>query len=245
MRETKIFCEATGCLGRADHVLEVGGTKLHLCRKHTAYAIKRIHTTTKEGRFVTIDDKPVFLGGPGQGGGSAGGGAAAGGEDRSPETLEERARPNRLINKETGEEVGVGYAAIEEGHFADTRDEFTPEKYKAFVTPYTPDEYREMGAECYMSETGNSGFAVKPDGDIISVFAKKGADEGDYAVASAIIQRGGHKLDCFDGHLSDEFYPQFGFKETGRLTWDDQYKPEGWNYEDHNRPDVVYMALGE
>jgi hypothetical protein len=115
------------------------------------------------------------------------------------------------------------------------------EKYKSFVTTYSASQYDEMGAKCFISNTGQSGYALKPDGDIISVFSKSGSGEGKRALISAIVN-GGTKLDCFDGFLP-EFYSQFGFIETGRLTWDDEYMPSGWDKDKFNSPDVVLMSL--
>ena len=124
--------------------------------------------------------------------------------------------------------------------FVATRDKCTPKKYRAFVTPYTEEEYREMKAKFYLSETGKSGFALKPDGDIISVFAKAGSEEGFNAMIQAIAS-GGRKLDCFEGFLSEDFYPDFGFEEYNRLKWNDKYMPEGWDKKRFDEPDVVLM----
>lgn len=110
-------------------------------------------------------------------------------------------------------------------------------KYDAFVTKYTPEEYQEMGARTYVHDDGKTGFAIKPDGDIISVFSGNG--RGRLALQAA-IELGGTKLDCFDGFLPG-FYSTFGFEEYERWTWDDQYAPDRWNYAKLGRPDVVLM----
>lgn len=114
-------------------------------------------------------------------------------------------------------------------------------QYKSFVTVYSAQEYDEMGARCHVSSTGQSGYAIKSDGDIISVFSKSGSGEGKHALVSAIVN-GGSKLDCFDGFLP-QFYTQYGFVEYERWNWDDQYSPPGWNKERFNSPDVVLMKL--
>ena len=41
---------------------------------------------------------------------------------------------------------------------------------------------------------------------------------------------GGTKLDCFDTVLP-KIYGAAGFVETGRDPWNEEYKPEGWNYD--------------
>lgn len=137
----------------------------------------------------------------------------------------------------------VGFADdVAPADFRRILNKHLPKKFRSFVTRYSPEEYREMGARCFISESGQSGFALKPDGDIISVFSSPDAKEGRWAMMSAIAN-GGTKLDCFGGFLSDEFYPQFGFKEYDRWAWDDQYAPEGWDYDQHNRPNIILMRL--
>ena len=139
--------------------------------------------------------------------------------------------------------MGPGFEGASPGLMARQVVEKTPDKYKVFVTQYTAEEYEEMGARCFVSKTGKSGYAIKPDGDIISVYSEVGSGEGRYALNSAITN-GGTKLDCFDGFLSNEFYPKWGFKTYDRWKWDDQYAPPKWNYEKFNRPDVILMRRG-
>lgn len=120
----------------------------------------------------------------------------------------------------------------------------------ASVHTYTPEEYSQM--KMFLSEDGLSGIAVKPDGDIVSVFSNPNAKINDFrsrghAMVELAKQNGGTKLDAFDTYLPD-FYRKHGFEETGRDVWNEQYKPEGWNkdfYKQYNNgePDVVYMQL--
>ena len=159
--------------------------------------------------------------------------------------ISEGSRRRRARAKRSGLGPGeVGYATTSRGEFAKALRSNLAERFAPYVTRYTPTEYRKMKARCYLSETGESGFAIKPDGDVISVFSRPGAREGKWAVWAAIAN-GGKKLDCFDGFLAKEFYPAFGFKEYDRWKWDDQYAPEGWDYDRNGRPDVVLMRLGE
>jgi len=156
---------------------------------------------------------------------SGGGGAAAvetgAGERPTPSVTYSQAEPEKLV------------AGLQQ----------LPEALSPFVTHYTAEEYRQQGVKVYISSSGRSGYGLKPDGDIISVFSLPGAREGKAALYSA-IQNGGTKLDCFDGFLSQKFYPSFGFKSYDRWTWDDQYAPTGWDYDKHNRPNIVLMSLG-
>ncbi len=98
--------------------------------------------------------------------------------------------------------------------------------------------------ECYLGPNGLYGMAIAKDGDIVSVF--KNPDFQEKRVADILIEfakaKGGKKLDCFDGFLT-KLYSKFGFKEKTRMSWDDRYAPNNWNYERDGRPDVVMMEL--
>lgn len=101
--------------------------------------------------------------------------------------------------------------------------------------------------DLYLSEDGQSGIAVKPNGDIVSVFAGDNAPRGSgYTLMLLAIQNGGRQLDCFDTHLPD-YYSLIGFKPVAKMKWNDEYIPEGWNkenFKDYNNgePDVVFMV---
>lgn len=174
---------------------------------------------------------------PGIRGGSApkggGGVPAKGGPDKGKKEVDVGAilKKNRSFARQVDPE-----------EFVRVRDANVPADKVAFVTPYSADAYREMGARVFLSQSGKSGFAVKPDGDITSVFSASGSGEGKSAIMAAVAH-GGSKLDCFGGFLSDTFYPSLGFKEYDRYTWDDQYAPDGWDYQKYDNPDVVFMRL--
>jgi hypothetical protein len=123
-------------------------------------------------------------------------------------------------------------------------DNVTPEEFVAardrsgqspFITPKTPDEMR--GDRLFLSDDG-VGFAITPEGDMVSVFNNSGrAGAGEEAIVLAIAE-GAKTCDCIAGHL-DGYYPKFGFKEAWREKWNDDYAPKGWDYERFGRPDVV------
>lgn len=112
----------------------------------------------------------------------------------------------------------------------------------AYLTAPTREEL--AASRIFMSEDGQAGFRLAPDGDLQNVFRNPGGQPGagKLAVAEA-IQRGATTLDAFDGFLPD-LYARFGFVETGRMRFVDEYAPEGWNFARDGRPDVVFMALG-
>lgn len=111
--------------------------------------------------------------------------------------------------------------------------------HKPFVTAYSEQEYKKMGAKVYLSADKKSGYALTPDGDLISVFS---LNHNGRPILESAIAEGARTLDCFDGFLPD-LYTQFGFKEYKRLTWSDEYAPKGWDYIKNGRPDIVFMKL--
>lgn len=85
------------------------------------------------------------------------------------------------------------------------------------------------------------GYAIKSDGELISVFNYGEKGQGVKLIKDA-IKNGATKLNTFDGFLP-EYYKQFGFKEVKRIKWNDKYAPKNWDYEKFGRPDIVYMEL--
>lgn len=113
------------------------------------------------------------------------------------------------------------------------------------------DDYTDINL--YLSEDGESGFGIKPNGDIVSVFSSsKEKGRSSYMLEMAISQ-GGRQLDCFDIYLT-KIYETHGFKPVAKMKWNDEYIPEGWNkenFKDYNngepaltagRRHVVFMA---
>jgi hypothetical protein len=118
-------------------------------------------------------------------------------------------------------------------------------KFGASVHAYEADDYRNM--RLFLTEDGKSGFALKGD-DIVSAF-KHPETKGDKfanALLALAVQNGGRRLDAFDTVLPG-IYSENGFRAVARLKWNDEYKPDGWNYEtfqkfNGGRPDVVFMV---
>jgi hypothetical protein len=116
----------------------------------------------------------------------------------------------------------------------------------AAVYVYPTDEYAAM--KLFVNEDQSAGFAVKPDGDIVSVFAAPNFDEPGrvYSMLALAVERaGGTKLDAFDTILP-QVYAMAGFVEVGRDPWNEQYKPDDWDkttFMEYNNgePAIVYM----
>ena len=128
------------------------------------------------------------------------------------------------------------FRAVEAEIYVAARSE---SKRNMFLTPYTPDQLREMGAKIYLTDD-NVGFALLPDGDMIGVFnnsSRRGA--GIEAVILGIAE-GAKTLDCVDEWLV-RYYKCFGFVEKERVKWDDEQAPDGWEYGVGGRPDVIFL----
>lgn len=122
--------------------------------------------------------------------------------------------------------------------------------YGAAVYLYDPADYQ--GFRLFLTEDRTGGFAIKPDGDIISVFSAGGGQV--QPMLTLAIEEGGTKLDCFNTVLPD-IYGLNGMVEVGRSPWNDEYKPtvangaaKDWDYEtfkryNNGRPDIVYMEV--
>ena len=96
----------------------------------------------------------------------------------------------------------------------------------------------------WLSDDGLVGVTVSQDGEVGNLFANPGAPPGaggravDHAVAN-----GGTWLNCFDGKLPD-IYKRHGFVEVARIPFNREFKPEGWDVQTQDDPDIVFMGHG-
>ena len=92
----------------------------------------------------------------------------------------------------------------------------------------SPSSY--TGTRLFMDEKGKVGFGVKPDGDIVSVFADKAETGGKIgSVATALAtQEGGRKLDAFNKFLPEKVYGPMGYRSETTVPFDREYAPDGW-----------------
>jgi DNA topoisomerase IB len=117
----------------------------------------------------------------------------------------------------------------------------------AAVYVYPTEDYANM--RLFLTDDGNAGFAVKPDGDIVSLFNKPGGLKGiTFSALNLAVQAGGRKLDAFDTVLP-KLYSEAGFTVRSRLKWDESQAPAGWNKTgilgkfNNGEPDVVFMTF--
>lgn len=115
----------------------------------------------------------------------------------------------------------------------------------AFVHAYDVEDYAHM--KLFVVNAGAAGIAVKESGDIVSVFKNPDMAQKDMiekinnVLLLTALKNGGEKLDCFDGFLP-ELYSRFGFRPAVKLKFNDEFAPEGWNYDRDGRPDIVFMV---
>lgn len=110
----------------------------------------------------------------------------------------------------------------------------------AFLSEHPPEELEDH--TLLSNEDGSAGVAVSPEGDIQNLFATEAAEKGaGRALLEEAIEAGGNTLDCYDGFLRD-LYGEYGFRETGRIEFNPDYAPDGWNFDEFGQPDVVFMS---
>lgn len=148
------------------------------------------------------------------------------------------------------QELMKGIALLEEGEdspdvlsaiSADNWEQPDPQRFLAslnsskrqsFLSPYSPEEFASM--RLFKLEGFDIGFAVKSDGDIVSVHNNAGIRGAGQALMQAAIRNGGTKLDHFDGFLTG-FYEKNGFGKVVNVdAWNDEWAPSGWEYEKVN-----------
>lgn len=117
------------------------------------------------------------------------------------------------------------------------------------VTVYDLDYYQQDGVRMFITQDGLGGVALNGD-EIVSGFMHPDAtDRGQGAVISMIssmVDQGGRRLEAFDTILPGN-YSIAGFRPVARLRWDNDEKPDGWDFNLYKRwnggkPDVVFMA---
>ena len=143
----------------------------------------------------------------------------------------------------------------------------TPRQFKAAVVNASPQirggqrvgltlsgydlaDYKKM--QLFLTADGLTGYAIKADGDLVSVFNVGRSGAGMDAVMDGVWRNGALKLDAY-AVVSDEFpngflntrYEEMGFEEVSRSPWDAQWAPDGWDEAVSGTPDVVYMKLKE
>lgn len=152
-------------------------------------------------------------------------------------TLAERGRPSPTLYELAPEEAGTfkdAITALREGN-----------KYASSVYVYSEEEYADM--RLMLTDDGKAGIAIKGGKELVSVFALQGSEHSGCvnSLVEQSVSLGVTHLDCYDTVLP-RLYAEEGFLPVARMEWNDDYAPDGWDYETYGRynggrPDVVFM----
>jgi hypothetical protein len=117
--------------------------------------------------------------------------------------------------------------------------------FGASVDIHDAAEYAFM--KTFLTPDGKAGFAVRDDGNIVSVFKHPDSTIKGFARSALTLatQVGGRKLDAFDTVLP-HLYSESGFRAVARIPFDPKFAPPGWSKEQFGafnggKPDVVFM----
>ena len=126
------------------------------------------------------------------------------------------------------------------------KDEFG-KKYDT-VYLYPQNDYKDM--RLFLSPDKRSGFALKPDGDIVSVFSTKKGGGTSHSMLELALQNKGYKLDNYDVPDLRKIYDNHSFNITKRSPWNDKFwDPKEWDKEfmkkeyGDGEPDITYREI--
>lgn len=111
------------------------------------------------------------------------------------------------------------------------------------VDVHSPEDYSNM--KMFSTVDGKAGYAVTRSGELTSVFKHKESSYENVAQRAAehgAVVGGATHLSAFDPKLP-KMYTKGGFKVAGRVPFDPDYKPAGWNMATQGKPDVVFMGV--
>ena len=142
------------------------------------------------------------------------------------EMLEEDADQNQYAQYELEESTPANLNKEVVARFFDS---LYAGKRSGFLTYYTLEDLAQM--HLYLIKGHNAGFALKDGNDIVSVHNNSDLKGLGRFFMKAAKEKGGTKLDHFDGFLSG-LYRKNGFVNVYEVyQWEEQYKPSSWSYD--------------
>lgn len=110
-----------------------------------------------------------------------------------------------------------------------------------------------LNVNVFLSKDGLSGFAIEPDGNLVSVFSLK---QGFLSTCGKfMVEKGAIKLDCFESKLQNLpfIYKKYlGFEPASKLKFDKKFLEEDrgkeyadWFIKTYGEADVLFMVKGE
>lgn len=123
--------------------------------------------------------------------------------------------------------------------FCEARDSLPP-GLRAFLTPFSPQEYLDMRARLFLMDDGRGGYGLIGQ-RLISIFSLPGAHYGPHLLQHALTH-GAAEAEFLDAHEKlSAFYGQHGFIEISRQSWNQKYAPRQWDYERFGTPDNILV----
>jgi hypothetical protein len=96
------------------------------------------------------------------------------------------------------------------------------------VSLHPVEEYKNM--RLFLSPDKANGFAIQPDGDIVSVFGAKPGSGTSHSMLELALQNKGYKLDNYDVSRLRNLYDNHGFNVTEKMKWNDEFwDPKEWD----------------
>lgn len=147
-----------------------------------------------------------------------------------------------------GRSIDINNASPQEFKKAlDKAKSSNPEKDAWRVDNYSHTESDYSNDKLFITRNGST-IAITPEGDIISVCAKrtgniKTEDRG-RTIMEYAVKNGGKKLDSYSGNHA--FYVKCGFEPVSYCKFDEKYAPPGWKKGiDKAEPIIFYKYTGK
>ena len=104
------------------------------------------------------------------------------------------------------------------------------------------DDY--TNCQCFLSSDGLQGFAIEPNGNLVSVYNLDKSKKGFLSAISDIIKKQTSHLDCYvspNQNLREMYEKKFGFKTASIMDYNMEYDHDNIA-KNHNMPQVAFMV---
>ena len=101
-----------------------------------------------------------------------------------------------------------------------------------------------IDCKCFLSSDGLQGFAIEPNGNLVSVYNLDKSKKGFLSAISDIIKKQTSHLDCYvspNQNLREMYEKKFGFKTASIMDYNMEYDHDNIA-ENHNMPQVAFMV---
>ena len=101
-----------------------------------------------------------------------------------------------------------------------------------------------IDCKCFLSSDGLQGFAIEPNGNLVSVYNLDKSKKGFLSAISDIIKKQTSHLDCYvspNQNLREMYEKKFGFKTASIMDYNMEYDHDNIA-KNHNMPQVAFMV---